>query len=127
MWANPNPISISTENYIILPSQFLERAKVDRPEHRLLLALLTDAWNVLDKYTGMKGRRVNHLTAEVWEWIEAGDVGLFPFNYSCEHLGINPETFRKGVVVALKERGVSTLQTGMRRTDVHRTSMKVSV
>ena len=126
MWINPNT-SITTENYIILPSQFLERAKVDRPEHRLLLALLTDAWNVLDMYSGLDSRRGNHLTAEVWEWMEAGDVGAFTFDQTCEHLGFNPETFRKGVIAALKERGVSTLQAGVRRTDVHRTSMRVSV
>lgn len=100
-------------NVIILPCQFLENVHPVQPERRLLLALLTDAWNTLDRYTGMKGRRAQHLATEAWSWMEAGNVGTMPFDDTCEHLGINPDTFRKGVLKALEKKKDSV---GVRRS-----------
>lgn len=67
---------------IILPSQHFRPRRTQAPEHRLMIAVLRDALDCLEKYrfaTGRHGRRLFH---EAKQWFLA-DETEWPYSFEC--------------------------------------------
>ena len=114
--------TLTVENDAVLPVQYLAGAKIRQPEHRLLLALLTDACNILYKSRVRDGRTMQHRAAETWMWIELGDVGHFPFDYTCEHLDLNPQSVRRAIRMGM-ERKIPA--TSVRRSEPYYAGIRI--
>ena len=86
---------------IFLPSQFYGSGGLSRKlegEKRLMIAILKDAVECLEKYRDARGGigRIQYQNAI--EWVEdTGTEWLFSFNNICEILDINPAYLRRGV------------------------------
>jgi hypothetical protein len=82
----------------LLPSQFYGNGGLPRHlegERRLMLAILRDAVECLDKYRGARNGPNRELYENALLWIEERDTyWLFSFNNICDLLGINPEYLR---------------------------------
>ncbi len=86
---------------IILPVQFLDRTSLkpsDRPEKRLMLAVLEEAVATFQRYVTAKNRRGQRLFQEAEDWIRSTDAD-WPFNFEnvCGALEIEPEYLRRGL------------------------------
>ena len=81
-----------------LPSQFYGNGGLSRQlegEKRLMLAILKDAVECLEKYREVRNNSSRELYQNALEWI--GDQGtdwLFSFNNICDLLGFDPDYLR---------------------------------
>jgi hypothetical protein len=77
----------------------LRRKTILEPEKRLLLAILEDAVNCFQDNVLAESSKARKLfdAAEEWLLIEGGDW-IFSFPNTCEHLGINPDYVRHGLL-----------------------------
>jgi len=79
-------------------------------EKKLMLAVLDDAIVVFQKYYSARDKKRKKLFREAEEWIiEKRDDRLFSFTSICEHLEINPDYLRRGLL-KWKEKQISLLQ-----------------
>jgi hypothetical protein len=69
------------------------------PEKRLLMAILEDAVNCFQDNVLAGSSKAKKLFDEAEEWVVAeGGDWIFSFPNVCEHLGINPEYVRRGLL-----------------------------
>ena len=91
---------------IFLPSQFYGAGGLSRHlegEKRLMIAILKDAVECLNKYRGARSSAALSQYQNALEWVEDKDMDwLFSFNNICDHLGFDPDYFRQ---VLLKKEG----------------------
>ena len=81
----------------ILPSQFYESvgAQTFSSEQRLMLAVLTDAINLLGSTDASNLRRRNSFN-EAWSWVfTKGLTSSLSFDHICDALGVNAENLRR--------------------------------
>jgi hypothetical protein len=83
---------------VLLPSQFFEAAGAQTfsSEQRLMLAVLTDAINIMGEYRVSP----NHLKRDAFDeasaWVFGnGMTGPMSFDHVCDALGVNAEALRK--------------------------------
>lgn len=83
---------------IFLPSQFYGAAGLSRQlegEKRLMIAILKDAVECLDKYRGARNSAARSHYENALEWVQdTGTEWLFSFTNICDLLGFNPEYVR---------------------------------
>jgi hypothetical protein len=93
---------------IFLPSQFYGTAGLSRQlegEKRLMIAILKDAVECLDKYRGARSSSGRSHYQNALEWVEDKSTDwLFSFNNICDLLGFDPDYMRE---VLLKREGKS--------------------
>ena len=91
---------------VFLPSQFYGTGGLSRQldgEKRLMIAILKDAVECLNKYRGARSSSGHGHYQNALEWVEdEGTEWLFSFNNICDLLGFDPDYFRK---VLLKKEG----------------------
>ena len=84
---------------IFLPSQFYGAAGLSRKlegEKRLMIAVLKDAVECLDKYRGSRSILGQGQYLSAIEWVEdTGTEWLFSFTNICDLLGFDPEDLRE--------------------------------
>jgi len=87
---------------MLLPAQFYGKKALSRQmegEKRLMLAILTDAIECLDKYREAEASPGLELYTNTVDWIEAREmVWLYSFHNICELLGLDPDYLRKCVI-----------------------------
>ena len=68
------------------------------PEMKLMFAVLANAIECLQKYTGAKGRRCRKIFQEAETWIFSGNgQALYSFEHVCGALQLDPNYLRKGL------------------------------
>ena len=81
-----------------LPSQFYGNRLLSRQlegEKRLMLAILKDAVECLEKYRAARSSSGRELYQSALEWVEDKSIGwLFSFNNICDFLGFDPDYLR---------------------------------
>ena len=86
---------------VLLSEEYLENHRRQlhlEPEKRLMFAVLEDAVACYQKYIDSRRPREKTLFNETEEWIFSKDnPDCFSFESICEHLGIDPDYFRKGL------------------------------
>ena len=91
---------------VFLPSQFYGSGGLSRQldgEKRLMIAILKDAVECLNKYRGARSSSGHGHYQNALEWVEdEGTEWLFSFNNICDLLGFDPDYLRK---VLLKNEG----------------------
>ena len=91
---------------VFLPSQFYGTGGLSRQldgEKRLMIAILKDAVECLNKYRGARNSSGQGHYQNALEWVEdEGTEWLFSFNNICDLLGFDPDYLRK---VLLKKEG----------------------
>ena len=91
---------------IFLPSEFYGAGGLSRHlegEKRLMIAILKDAVECLNKYRGARSSLGSSQYQNALEWIEdEGTEWLFSFNNICDLLGFDPDYLRK---VLIKKEG----------------------
>lgn len=84
---------------IFLPSQFYGATGLSRKlegEKRLMIAVLKDAVECLDKYRGSRSSLGQDQYLNAIEWVEETDTEwLFSFTNICDLLGFDPEYLRE--------------------------------
>ena len=84
---------------IFLPSQFYGSGGLSRKlegEKRLMIAVLKDAVECLEKYRGSKNSAAQCHYLSALEWVEDVDTDwLFSFTNICDLLGFDPEYLRE--------------------------------
>lgn len=84
---------------IFLPSQFYGTAGLSRKlegEKRLMIAVLKDAVECLEKYRGARNALGQCQYLSALEWVEDTDTDwLFSFTNICDLLGFDPEYVRE--------------------------------
>jgi hypothetical protein len=84
---------------VFLPSQFYGSAGLSRTlegEKRLMIAVLKDAVECLEKYRGARGGVAQCEYQSAIEWVEDTDTEwLFSFTNICDLLGFDPEYLRE--------------------------------
>lgn len=84
---------------IFLPSQFYGATGLSRKlegEKRLMIAVLKDAVECLDKYRGSRSPLGQDQYLSAIEWVEDTDTEwLFSFTNICDLLGFDPEYMRE--------------------------------
>jgi hypothetical protein len=84
---------------IFVPSQFYGSAGLSRKlegEKRLMIAVLKDAVECLDKYRGSRNSIGQSQYLSAIEWVEDTDTEwLFSFTNICDLLGFDPEYLRE--------------------------------
>jgi hypothetical protein len=87
----------------LLSAQYFEtfRTKADlEPEKRLMLAILEDAVDCLQKYIFARDGRGKRIFQEAEDWIfEENSDRLFPLENICQVLGFNPKYVRNGLLL----------------------------
>ena len=100
------------EPEIILPSQFFRTvpAATERPEKRLMLAVLQDAIATLLKHTGSNRPRARRLVRETQQWISAAE-GEWPFSFEniCAALDLDAGAMRAGLQRVMHQRPSASL------------------
>ncbi len=93
---------------IFLPSQFYGNSGLSRQlegEKRLMIAILKDAVECLDKYRGARSSSGRTHYENALEWVQdTGTEWLFSFTNICDLLGFDPAYLRE---VLLKREGKS--------------------
>jgi hypothetical protein len=94
---------------VFLPSQFYGTGGLSRKlegEKRLMIAILKDAVECLDKYRGAHSSsgRSNYLNALAWVEDESTDW-LFSFTNICDLLGFDPD-YMRGVLLKRENKGI---------------------
>jgi len=82
------------ENEAILPIQYDAQAPISG-EAKLCLAILEEAAHSLLKYRGMKGRHVERIYKEAWEFFASEENFVCSFEFCCELVGLNAEWLRR--------------------------------
>ena len=90
-----------TQLDIILPSQHFAPRRIQAPEQRLMIAVLHDAFDCVEKYrraTGSQGRRLFH---EAKQWFLA-DETEWPYSFEsiCAVLDLDANAVRRRLSVA---------------------------
>ena len=84
---------------VFLPSQFYGAGALSRKlegEKRLMIAVLKDAVECLDKYRGARSSVGRGQYQSALEWVQDTDTDwLFSFTNICDLLGFDPEYFRE--------------------------------
>jgi hypothetical protein len=94
------PIGMLQTN-IILPSQHFGARKLLVPEQRLMIAVVQDAINCIEKYRFATDRRGRRLFDEVTQWLGAKDTSWpYSFESICEVLGLDANAVRHRLGVA---------------------------
>ena len=87
---------------VFLPSQFYGTAGLSRQvdgEKRLMIAILKDAVECLNKYRGARSSLGSSQYQNALEWVEdQGTEWLFSFNNICDLLGFDPGYLRKMLI-----------------------------
>jgi hypothetical protein len=82
-----------------LPSQFYGNRVLSRHldgEKRLMLAILRDAVECLEKYRGVRNSSGRELYQNALEWVgDKNTQWLFSFNNICDLLGFDPDYLRE--------------------------------
>jgi hypothetical protein len=104
-----------TQLDIILPSQHFGPRRPQAPEQRLMIAVLHDALDCLEKYrfaTGRHGRRLFH---DAKQWFLA-DEPEWPYSFECicGVLDLDSNAVRQRLRVALEQR-TSPIGSGARQ------------
>ena len=104
-----------TQLDIILPSQHFGPRRMQAPEQRLMIAVLHDALDCLEKYrfaTGRHGRRLFH---DAKQWFLA-DEPEWPYSFECicGVLDLDSSAVRQRLRVALEQR-TSPIESGARQ------------
>ena len=91
---------------VFLPSQFYGTGGLSRQldgEKRLMIAILKDAVECLNKYRGARTSLGSSQYQNALEWVrDEGTEWLFSFNNICDLLGFDPDYLRK---VLIKKEG----------------------
>ena len=85
---------------VVLPSQFFSScpASTERPEKRLMLAVLQDAVSTLLKHAGSARSRPRRLMREAEQWINARNSDWpFSFENICGVLNLDAAALREGL------------------------------
>jgi hypothetical protein len=94
---------------VFLPSQFYGQAGLSRQlegEKRLMIAILKDAVECLEKYRDAKASGAQNQYQNALEWVQdTGTEWLFSFTNICDLLGFDPD-YMRGVL--LQREGQST-------------------
>jgi hypothetical protein len=94
---------------VFLPSQFYGQAGLSRQlegEKRLMIAILKDAVECLEKYRDAKASAAQNQYQNALEWVQdTGTEWLFSFTNICDLLGFDPD-YMRGVL--LQREGQST-------------------
>ena len=84
---------------IFLPSQFYGNGGLSRQlegEKRLMIAILKDAVECLDKYRGARNSSGRSYYENALEWVQdKGTEWLFSFTNICDLLGFDPDYLRE--------------------------------
>jgi hypothetical protein len=84
---------------IFLPSQFYGTGGLSRQlegEKRLMIAILKDPVECLDKYRGTRNSSGRSLYENALEWVQdKGTEWLFSFSNICDLLGFDPDYLRE--------------------------------
>ena len=92
---------------IILPSQHFGPRRKHAPEQRLMIAVLHDALDCLEKYRFATDRRGRRLFDEVTQWLGAKETGWpYSFESICEVLGLDADAVRHRLGVAQEQQPV---------------------
>lgn len=101
--------------YVIAPPQYLGNRKVLAPEQRLMIAVVQEAMNCVEKYrcaTDYRGRR---LFGEVMHWFGAEETDWpYSFESICGVLGLDADAVRQRLGVARATPGVCSVQDDLR-------------
>lgn len=88
-------LSTDTGSHAHAMDAFYRKHLVLEPEMALMMAVLVDALDTLDKHRGGKDGAFN----EAWQWLNDADGDwIFSFVYICETLGLCPDRVRREVV-----------------------------
>lgn len=102
------PEQIWIENDAVLPTQFGRQSIQATGERRLLVAILTDAIDCLQRYSQVDTVRGRRLFAETLAWVlEEKEEHLYSFGSICHHLDIDRGNLRAGLLTWLADRGIS--------------------
>ena len=92
---------------IILPSQHFGARKPLAPEQRLMIAVVQDAINCIERYRFATDRRSRRLFAEVTQWFGATETGWpYSFESICGVLGLDADAVRHRLGVAQEQQPV---------------------
>ena len=87
---------------VFLPAQFYGTGGLSRQldgEKRLMIAILKDAVECLNKYRGARSSLGSTQYQNALEWVQdEGTEWLFSFNNICDLLGFNPDYLRKVLI-----------------------------
>lgn len=93
---------------LITPEQHRDRIQAestDRPEIRLMLAVMEDAVATFQRFAVEPGRRNQRLFEEAESWIQSKDTSWpYSFENICAALQFEPDTLRRGLEDWRKER-----------------------
>jgi hypothetical protein len=98
---------------VLLPSQFFESigAQTFSSEQRLMLAVLTDAINVLGDSRVSPNRRKRNSFNEASSWVFAkGITSLLSYDHVCDALGVDAESLRRRLSELVSEHGSPLLR-----------------
>ena len=94
------PIGMLQPN-VILPSQHFGARTPLAPEQRLMIAVVQDAINCIEKYRFATDHRGRRLFREVTQWLGAKATGWpYSFEAICEVLGLDANAVRHRLGVA---------------------------
>ena len=80
----------------ILPSQYFETHRKQAPEQRLMIAVLRDAINCVEKYRFATDHRGRRLFDEARRWVLAGETDwLYSFARICDIRDLDPDAVRQ--------------------------------
>ena len=98
---------------IVLPSQFFGSVGTQTfsSEQRLMLAVLTDAINIMGKYQVSPNRLKGGSFDEASAWVFGDGIkGPMSFDHVCDALGVNADTLRMRLSELVPRRGGSLLR-----------------
>lgn len=105
---------------LITPDQHQDRIRTepsDRPEIRLMIAVMEDAVATLQRYAHDPSERHQRDYAETLDWIDSTDTSWpYSFENVCSALAFEPERVRVGMRAA----GAPCDRPGAGRTEVYR-------
>ena len=93
---------------VLLPSQFFELVgtRTLSSEQRLMLAVLSDAINVMREYRVSPNRDKRNSFNEASSWVFAHRIGSsLSFDHVCDALGLNAESLRRRLSELVSEHG----------------------
>lgn len=93
---------------LITPDQHRDRVRLepsDRPEIRLMIAVMEDAVAILQRYAHDPSDRHQREVAEALDWIDSTDT-TWPYSFEnvCSALAFEPERVRIGMRAAVEPR-----------------------
>lgn len=103
---------------VVLPSQFFESmgARTFSSEQRLMLAVLTDAINVMGEYLVSRNRFKRRSFDEASAWVFSDRIkGPMSFDHICEALGVNAGALRRRLAELVSQPGGTFLKLRLKR------------